>query len=202
MRACVVSFPRSGRHLIHKALTAGYGFSPRHIDRKNPEAKNWPIIVSHNTQPYLDADGRHCIVMIREPFEALVSFLKLDFPKEVTLAKFRQVLAGPNDGGPTDSGWLEYYKRFARHHVLSTDYPNPRLIVGYEQLMARPQRTLLEMAMFLGGEFDLAKALKATGPIEFKHNHLKSPLYSPELKGEIERALQPEVGMLRERGII
>lgn len=202
-KTCILSFPRSGRHLLHTALTAGYRLtSPRHVDQGNEEAVRAKLVVSHNVAPRPEIGKCHCIVMIREPIECLISFFLRNFPKERTLKKFKQVLEGECEGNRVGMGWLYYYQHFVRAHVLSEVYSHPRLIVGYEQLVGRPRETLLNIAQFVGGRFDVSRALKTTEPIEFTHNHFKSHLYSPQLKGEIERALQPEAGLLRERGII
>jgi hypothetical protein len=204
VKTCIVSFPRSGRHLTHKLLASGFGLPLGHMDRANPEAHSRRLVVSHNIQPVLERDGRHSIVMIRDPFEALSSFLKLEWPEDVTVERFKWALQDQNGSNhsTSKSNWINYYRAFTAYHVLSPEYAYlcPRIIIGYKQFMEKPEETIEEMVKFVGGEFDMDAAMNAVGQIAPKHNHFDSPLI--EVKPIIEKALQPEIEKLKTKGLI
>lgn len=204
VNSCIVSFPRSGRHLTHKALASGFSLPLGHMDRANPKANSRRLVVSHNIQPEIELDGRHCIVLIRDPFEALSSFLHLEWPEDATVSRFLWALEdqGGNSHSTSKNNWLKYYRSFVRHHVLPTNYPYqcPRLILGYKQFMENPRDTLQGMVDFVGGEFDWEACFKATGQIDYKHNRAEGPL--AEVKPLIDEALAPEIRELQWLGLI
>ena len=202
-KTALVSFPRSGRHLIHALFAKGYGLPGDHIDRARPDANEFPFVVSHDISTTQDVDGRRCIVMIRCPFAALLSFMKLMHPGEVTKEKFEWALFNP--GNPTTTnqcGWIEYWKRFAEHHVLSSPYPNPRIIVGYQNFIQNPRRWLKVMTTFAGGHFDLDRALHQEC-IGLRNHCWRHPFYQDEdLVARMSRALEPQLSQVRSLKII
>lgn len=201
-KAALVSFPRSGRHLMHTLLSRGFGFPDHHIDRGNPSAGNHQFVVSHDISLRQDQDGRRCLVMIRCPLESLISFHKLMNPEDQNRERFEWSLFAESNPTTTNRcGWVAYWKKFADHHVLSRDYPNPRLILGYKTLVSEPHSALRNVAKFFGGGFAMGAALKH--PIR-RHSTLKEhPIYQDEsLVERITAALEPQLSAVKGLGVI
>jgi hypothetical protein len=207
-KTCIVSFPRCGRHLLHDLFVAAYGLPERHIDRGNPDkalVESRDLVVSHNVQPELESDGRHCIVVTRNPFEALHSFMRLQHPDRLTYSAFEEALFCTNgsDHSTSPCNWINYWKTFHRHHVLLPDYACPRTFVPYIQLVENPVSTMTHIANFVGQPCDAEVAVKKVGPIAFRTNHFaEGSLWDDRLITKTLDALQPEFDCMMETGLI
>jgi len=199
-KTALVSFPRCGRHVMHSLLSAAYGVPPGHMDRANPEAHTRDLVVSHDVNPSLEGDDRKCIVMIRGPLECLHSYMVLMHPNELTFEKFKWALFC-NDGPRNQCGWVNHWKQFVQHHVLTPDsrYANERFILPYQRLINDPRGSMQEVTKFLGGQPNLDRAMGVKVQKQARSLELWN---MPGLVDSVFAAVEPEVAALLERGLL
>lgn len=197
----LISFPRSGRHMVHKMLTAGYGMSPAHVDQLSPGAVDAPITVTHDVVNGSELFGRRRIVLIRDPLQCFASWFVKDYNDEFCVSGFRERVFG----APECTGWIDYWKDFVRQYILwhSRVESYQQVTLGYWQFVNNPELCLRRMVCQIGGSFDMHAAMGSVDGVAYRNDHRDFVFYQDtELTARIKQALYPEVAQVAQMDLI